>query len=965
MSFTILDDDDTYEQPQWAFCRICGVDRDTSAFADAGVCPYCHTALEDQASRTEVEAALAELAAPPPPRQTPLKTDPFDVTESYTPPTPQINPDVARELASRALCRRKFMPFVKRFRPKYDAGWVHEDICRRLEKFIDDVEAGLSPRLLLMLPPRTGKQLADDTPVPTPSGWTTHGALRPGDEVFHPSGSPVRVKAVSEKTPSDVKMTFSDGSEFYCHENHEWVLYDRGRMEWRTLEAGYFLRPSHLGTAPKPQSGGRAIFQLPVVAPLQFSGTEFTMHPYVLGAWLGDGSASKPCITSAASDGAIMDKVASLGYPVTTVCTHPETGVPTTYFSGDNNHDVGLVAKKRGPIPGRMSQELEYLGVRDNKHIPDAYQRLTVELRMELLAGLVDTDGTTCESGKIVIVTVIDALADGIMELCTGLGLRPYRYTVPPTLSSSGIQGVRPCHVIGFQPTGPLPVVLARKQPRRFATQRRVGLVSVERITSSEKTGNCIEVDTPDGQYVVGRNLTVTHNSELGSRHFPAWALGKHPEWEIIAASHTSSLTMSFSRYVRDLLRDPAYTAIFPATKLDPSSQSIENWNIQTGGGYLAAGIGSGITGRGAHILILDDVVKDLEAANSQTISDNTWEWYVSTAYTRLAPGGGVLGILTWWHENDWAGRIQQTMAMDDGDQFEIVKYPAINDRGDEYRLPNGTIQQFSPSDDAPPEGSILTRLHNTAIHPARYTTEMMLRIKNNMFASGQQRTWHSLYQQNPIPDDGLFFTKDMFRYYSVLPPRERCHVYQAWDFAITENTASDYTVGVTLYQDENDAVYVADVLRFKSGDSFFIIDQILDYARQWDATLLGFEDGQIWKAMQSLYDKRSQERKQYQSYEILKPLTDKMVRASPLRGRMQQGKVYFDEKAPWFRELYQELTRFPAGKHDDICDGMSWCIRLMLSQTAPKPRDRHDKLVSWKDKLRTGGDTGTTFMAA
>lgn len=603
MSFTILDD------TSWAFCRVCGVDRDTSAFADPGVCPYCNTALEDQASQAEIEAAQQEFSCPHTP-ETPPDAENFAATEVYTPPIASIDPDVSRELASRALCRRKFMPFVKKFRPKYDAGWVHEDICRRLEQFIADVEAQKSPRLLLLLPPRTGK-------------------------------------------------------------------------------------------------------------------------------------------------------------------------------------------------------------------------------------------------------------------------------------------------------------------------------------------------------------------SELGSRHFPAWALGNYPEWEIIATSHTSSLTMSFSRYVRDLLRDPAYTAIFPQTKLDPGSQSIENWNIQAGGGYLAAGIGSGITGRGAHILILDDVVKDLEAANSQTIRDNTWEWYVSTAYTRLAPGGGVLGILTWWHDDDWAGRIMQTMTMDDGDQFEIVKYPAINDKGDEYRLPDGVIQQFTLEELPPPEGSVLTRPHNTAIHPARYTTEMMLRIKNNMYASGQQRTWNSLYQQNPAPEDGLYFTKDMFRYYSVLPARERCHVYQAWDFAISEGTASDYTVGVTLYQDENDAIYVADVVRFKSGDSFFIIDQILDYARQWDATLLGFEDGQIWKAMQSLYDKRSQERRQYQSYEIMKPLTDKMVRASPLRGRMQQGKVYFDEKAPWFRELYHELTRFPAGKHDDQVDGISWAVRLTLSQTAPRPVDRHDKLVSWKDKLRAGGIAGTTFMAA
>lgn len=459
--------------------------------------------------------------------------------------------------------------------------------------------------------------------------------------------------------------------------------------------------------------------------------------------------------------------------------------------------------------------------------------------------------------------------------------------------------------------------------------------------------------------------------SEIGSRHFPAWVLGQHPEWEIIAASHTSSLTMSFSRYVRDLIRDPAYTALFPETQLDPASQSVENWNIIGGGGYLAAGVGTGITGRGAHILLLDDLVKDIEAADSDTIRDNTWEWYASTAYTRLAPGGGVLGIMTWWHDDDWAGRIQQVMESGEGDRFEIIKYPAVNDQGDEYILdgePNRPIVQISPGTPLPtPEQKPrLTRTINTAIHPARYTTEAMHRIKRNLYAAGQQRVWNALYQQNPAPDDGLFFTKDMFRYYPTLPHRDLVHVYQAWDFAIAEGSENDYTVGTTLYQDQRDNIYVVDVRRFKSSDAFYIIDQILDYAAEYKATLLGFEDGQIWKTLQSQFDKRCSERKYYPSYEILKPLTDKMVRAHPLRGRMQAHTVFFNEKAPWYQELYHEMTRFPAGKHDDQIDALAWAIRLTLMRTAPRDRTpRPRKQKSFLDKIINTSRHGASHMAA
>lgn len=861
-------------------------------------------------------------------------------TLPYDPPSYHFDPsdDPNVELASRELCRRKLLPFIQRFRPKYTAGWVHEDICRRIERFVRQVEAGLEPRLLLMMPPRSGKLLADDTLVPTPRGWRLHGELAPGDKVFHPSGKPVEVVAVSEKDVADVRVTFSDGSSYYCHENHEWTLFDRKRGEWKTLEAGHFLRPSHLGAPPKLLNGERNIYQLPTVEALEYGNTEFGLHPYVLGAWLGDGSAGKACITGAKSDNAVTDKIEALGYPVSSVCEHKTTGVLTTYFSGPKPNNAG-----------RLTLELQRLEIYKNKRIPVEYQTMTKALRLELLAGLVDTDGTTDRNSRISFTTVSYELADDVMQLCEGLGFRPYMQEVQPTLSSSGIQGRRVCYVVGFQPTCDIPVALERKRVTRIAQQRRVGLVSVERV-QSKRQGHCIQVDSPDGLYVVGKQLTATHNSEISSRHTPGWILGQHPEWEIIAASHTSSLSMSFSRYLRDVMRDPAYTAVFPDARLDPSSQSVENWNLTKGGGYLAAGVGTGITGRGAHVLLLDDLVKDIEAADSITIRDNTWEWYLSTAYTRLAPGGGVLGLMTWWHADDWAGRIQEAMNAGDGDKFEIIRYPAINESGDEFILPDESIAEIPPGTPVP-EGSRLTRRMNTAVHPARYTTEAMQRIKRNLIAGGQKRVWDALYQQNPIPDEGNFFSKEMFQYYSTEPRREDLHVYQSWDFAISEGKESDYTVGMCIGVDHRDAVYVLDVRRFRSQDAFMIVDTMLDFAEHYDA-VLGVEDGQIWKALESQFTKRCEERRIYPSYEVLKPLTDKMVRANPLRGRMQLGKVYFNRAAHWFTELYKEMLHFPAGKHDDQVDALSWAIRLTLSRAAPRARRTEPKLPSWKDGL-------------
>lgn len=968
-------------------CSTCGTERETTTLNPQGQCPFCVDAgvpapeptapaapvskypeiivRPATATKAAKHAAVKQATDEPPIPKTPRASNPAlqrAVDEAFELPyaapafdAAQAEADPAKELAMRALCRRRFLPFVQRYRPKYMAGWVHEDICRRLERFIKDVEQGKSPRLLLMMPPRSGKLLAHDTPVPTPTGYRAHGDLQPGDEVFHPSGAVAKVVGVSPPGTADVRMTFSDGASYLCHENHEWTLFDRKRGAWKTLEAGHFLRSSHLGPPPKVTNGSRHIYQLPVVAPLEYKGDDYTLHPYVLGAWLGDGSAGKACITGAKGDGAITAKIASLGYPVSAVCEHKTTGVLTTYFSGP-----------RPNVSGRMTKELQALGIYTQKRIPPEYQRLRTSLRLELLAGLVDTDGTTDKQSRVGITTVSRELATDIMQLCAGLGFRPYMQEVQPKLSTSGIQGKKVCYVVGFQPTMNIPVALCRKQVTRFASQRRVGLVSVERVPAVEaQNGHCIQVDSPDGLYVIGEQLTATHNSELGSRHFPPWVLGQHPDWEIIAASHTSSLTLSFSRYIRDLVRDPSYQALFPDMRLDPTSQSVENWNTLSGGGYMAAGVGTGITGRGAHILLLDDLVKDIEAADSPTIRENTWEWYGSTAYTRLAPGGGVLGIMTWWAEDDWAGKIQQVMASGDGDVFEVIKYPAINDEGDEYLLPDDRIVQYAPESPVP-EGARLTRPQGTAIHPARYDTEAMLRIKRNLVASGQKRVWQALYQQNPTPDDGIYFSKDMVHYYVHAPQKRSMFVYQAWDFAITEAAQNDYTVCCTIGQDEFDNLYVLHVLRFRSDDGNAIVEHMIDQSINWGADLLGFEDGQIWKTLKAQYEKRCLERQHYTTFEVLQPLTDKLVRANPLKGRMQLHKVFIKKDERWTEPFVRELMTFPAGKHDDQVDAAAWCVRLTLTRSAPKPKPP-PKTESWRDRLGqyTEGAGDATHMAA
>ncbi len=450
--------------------------------------------------------------------------------------------------------------------------------------------------------------------------------------------------------------------------------------------------------------------------------------------------------------------------------------------------------------------------------------------------------------------------------------------------------------------------------------------------------------------------------SELASIRFPAWHLGQAPEHEVINVGYNLDLPMRFSRRVRELFRDPIYTSIFPNSRLDPESQSIEAWNTTQGGGFTAAGVGGGITGKGAHILIVDDPLKNIEEADNPVTREGLWEWYLSTAYTRLAPGGGVLLIETWWNDDDLAGRLQAAAKNDVmADQFEIVKYPALAEAY-EFREPSTLeIQRIPPPPPGKPDeeakepelpGWELIRRPGEVLHANRYDLDQMLRIKATM----STRLWSALYQQNPVPDEGVYFRKEYLRFAVSMPHPAGMYVYTAWDFAIGEKVMNDWNVGATMMQDHTDTLYVPELVRFK-GDSYAIVEEILNCAERWvgqpqTSYLMGFEDGQIWRAIKPLLEKRMQERKLFVPYEVLKPFTDKIARARPLQGRMQQGRVILPENAAWRHDAVQELLRFPAGVHDDIVDAMAWAVHLAMGHSPPTERKRGDELGSWMDQL-------------
>lgn len=427
--------------------------------------------------------------------------------------------------------------------------------------------------------------------------------------------------------------------------------------------------------------------------------------------------------------------------------------------------------------------------------------------------------------------------------------------------------------------------------------------------------------------------------SQLASINFPAWALGHHPELEIISSSYAISLPIGFSRRVRELIGDPVYKALFPQTSLDKNIASAETWATTAGGGFIASGVGTGITGKGFDLGIIDDPVKDAEAADSEVISDGIWAWWSSTFYTRAAPGAGILVIQTRWSDTDLSGRLlaQMKQDVDEGvapEPWEIIQYPAIAVH-DEWVNTDGTITDLPKG-----ENALQVRQKGEALHPERFPLERLERIKRSL----QSRHWNALYQQNPVPDEGSYFTKGMFRYHSNPPPITSLRMFAAWDLAISEKQQADYTVGVVAGLDHTDQLFVLDVIRFR-GDAYKIAEAIVTSANRWEVELVGIEKGQLEQAIRPTLLKMMREKRAKfalaEGDKTLVPVTDKLSRARPLQGRLQQGMVFFDNSQPWCEGLVAEALRFPVGVHDDQVDALAYLVRMVMKEDPPKPPRR------------------------
>jgi predicted phage terminase large subunit-like protein len=390
--------------------------------------------------------------------------------------------------------------------------------------------------------------------------------------------------------------------------------------------------------------------------------------------------------------------------------------------------------------------------------------------------------------------------------------------------------------------------------------------------------------------------------SELASIKFPAWFMARNPHHNIIQASYNLEQATRSSRFTRDIIEGDAFDRVFPEIKMSPQSRAADRWMLANGQEYFAVGVGTGATGKGGHIFIIDDPHKDSEEADSPTMREKVWDWYNSVVYTRLERGGRVIVIQTRWHYDDLSGRLLQN-AKKGGDKWVELNLPAIC---------------------TDPATDLMKRDIGEALSPGRKNEKELERIKDNL----SPRFWSAMFQQQPISDEGAMFKADWFEETNRIPLGMKR--VRAWDFG--SSTTGDYTASVLMARDPKDGTfYIEDVIRERIShmkvEQLVMNTAINDRKKYGSVQIIIPQDpGQAGVVQANAYIRR------LAGFRIkaVRPSGDKETRASGLAAQAEARMVKI-KPGLWNKAFIEELSLFPLGSNDDQVDAAADAFNGLL----------------------------------
>jgi predicted phage terminase large subunit-like protein len=400
--------------------------------------------------------------------------------------------------------------------------------------------------------------------------------------------------------------------------------------------------------------------------------------------------------------------------------------------------------------------------------------------------------------------------------------------------------------------------------------------------------------------------------SELASRIFPAYYLLRHPDRWVGLNSYAADLAQTFSRTVRDHYQQAGGV-------IRDDSGAVKHWETPQGGGMWAAGVGGPITGKGFHLGIIDDPIKNAEEANSEVIREKHRDWYRSTFYTREEPGGAVVVIQTRWHEDDLAGWLLTLEQDDEPERWHVVNLAAVAEAPDERPV-------FPTTCTVEPDW----RTPGQALCPERYDVPKLQQLKSKVGSY----YFGALYQQRPTSAAGDVFKRAWWKFYTtpehpipgvaVLPPRFD-RVIQSWDMAFKDEETSDFVAG-QVWGAQGTRCYLLD--RVKERMSFTAsCAAVVGMTAKWPKSRGKYiEDKANGPAIINAL------RRTVHGVVPVKPDGGKVARAFAVQPMVEAGQVYLPHPsiAPWVEDFIRELAAFPRGSHDDDVDACTQALNVL-----------------------------------
>jgi predicted phage terminase large subunit-like protein len=414
--------------------------------------------------------------------------------------------------------------------------------------------------------------------------------------------------------------------------------------------------------------------------------------------------------------------------------------------------------------------------------------------------------------------------------------------------------------------------------------------------------------------------------SELISVHTPTWFLDQYPKKFVMLTSYNADLPAMFARRVRDTIAEYGGVVRGPArmnagdidelpslkrpvldVRLRADARQVAQFHTSENGGMFSQGIGGSLTGRGADLLLVDDFVKNAEEAESAASQDHIWDWFASTAYTRLEPGGSLIILATRWNIDDLIGKILQNKDLFHG-RWRVITLPAEADIGD-------------PLGRAPGE----------ALWPERYPIEALHERK----ALLGRYFYSALFQQKPIRRQDAQTSADDIQIVDILPDIDHILACRSWDMAGSEGKG-DYTVGTLWGCKGNPGTTTAqygiyDIQRgqWASKEVEVLIRTTAETDGLHVVQVVEQEPGSAGKAYA-----------EYIATKVLKgfrtvivPANEsKWIKAQPMVAAISNKQVSM-KRAKWNEDLKKEFEAFPGGKHDDIIDSGAIGFNYLVKQ--------------------------------